>query len=275
METRIDFNLDDIVFENRNKDYGAYVLRKEYGANLTKATLLGAGLFLTIFTSSFIGLKYHKTADDTDDTGIYRIVDTIEPPSIIPDVPEPPKPSGGIKVATVVIPELVEPVNDETPEKNEVLSESNLENKVIGSVAIEGEGLDETFHLPPAPETNIAFVAPEPPAPPKKKVEEVFMVSEIMPEFKGGFPELYKWLGKNLRYPSAASRNGIEGRVIASFIIEKDGSISDVKVLKGIGFGCDEETSRVIQAMPSWSPGKQNGSPVRVKYTLPLTFKIE
>jgi protein TonB len=95
-----------------------------------------------------------------------------------------------------------------------------------------------------------------------------------MPEFEGGVKQMYKWLGNNLRYPVNATYNGIQCKVIVTFIIEKDGQISNVKVLKGIGIGCDEEAERVINEMPKWNAGMQNGTPVRVRYTIPLSFQI-
>ncbi|MFT5884371.1 MAG: protein TonB [Arcticibacterium sp.] len=109
----------------------------------------------------------------------------------------------------------------------------------------------------------------------KVPVEQpIFVASEVMPEFKGGLKKMYKSLGQNLKYPQLATRNGIEGKVIVSFVVEKDGQISGIKILKGIGFDCDKEAARVIQKMPKWSPGFQNGSPVRVSYTIPLSFQI-
>ena len=87
--------------------------------------------------------------------------------------------------------------------------------------------------------------------------------------------KLFKYLSKNLEYPTMASENGIQGRVIVGFVVGKDGSISDVKVLRGIGGGCDEAAKEVIENMPKWNPGKQRGRPVKVQYTLPVIFKLE
>lgn len=108
-----------------------------------------------------------------------------------------------------------------------------------------------------------------------KAVDLPFTSVEVMPEFTGGVVELYRWLGKNLNYPSAAVRAGVEGKVFVKFIVEKDGSISQLKVMKGIGFGCDEEALRVLKNMPKWSPGLQNGKPVRVYFTIPIAFRLQ
>lgn len=108
-------------------------------------------------------------------------------------------------------------------------------------------------------------------------VEEapIFTVVESMPEFKGGMPELYKYLGNNIKYPVMAKESGIQGKVYVTFVVERDGSITDVRVLRGIGGGCDEEAVRVVQDMPNWTPGKQRGKPVRVQYNLPVRFTLQ
>ena len=103
---------------------------------------------------------------------------------------------------------------------------------------------------------------------------EIFIEAEIMPEFVGGDIELSKFLSKNILYPKLAKENNIEGRVVVRFVVEKDGTISNTDILRKLGFGCDEEVIRLIKSMPKWVPGKQNGKPVRVYYTLPIVFKL-
>lgn len=104
--------------------------------------------------------------------------------------------------------------------------------------------------------------------------EQIFLVVETPASFPGGEAEMYKYLGKNMKYPSIAKDNNIQGRVYVSFVVEKDGSITDVKVLRGIGGGCDEEAIRVVKSMPKWSAGKQRGKAVRVRFNLPIVFKL-
>jgi len=106
------------------------------------------------------------------------------------------------------------------------------------------------------------------------QVDEPLLIAEQMPEFPGGQQELFTYLGNNLEYPKTAKSEGIEGRVVVNFIIEKDGSIGHVEVLKGIGGGCDQEAVRVISNMPNWSPGIHNGKKVRVSYKLPIQFAL-
>jgi len=105
-------------------------------------------------------------------------------------------------------------------------------------------------------------------------IEKVFTIVEQNPAFPGGQKAMYDFLNKNINYPSQARRMGIDGRVFVQFIIDKDGTITDVKSIKGIGAGCDEEAKRVIQMMPRWNPGKQRGNPVKVKLTIPVFFKL-
>ena len=99
-------------------------------------------------------------------------------------------------------------------------------------------------------------------------------IVETMPSFRGGQQKLFEFIGNNVVYPQEAKEAGIEGQVFVEFYIEKDGSVTDGKVLKGIGYGCDEEALRVIGLMPKWYPGKQRGKAVRVRYTLPINFKL-
>jgi protein TonB len=104
---------------------------------------------------------------------------------------------------------------------------------------------------------------------------QIFMVVESMPEFPGGEAALYKFLAENIKYPQMAKESGIQGRVFVTFVVERDGRVTDVKVLRGIGGGCDEEAIRVVADMPKWAPGKQRGKPVRVQYNLPVKFTLQ
>ncbi len=103
---------------------------------------------------------------------------------------------------------------------------------------------------------------------------QIFTVVESMPSFPGGEEARIKYLNDNIKYPQMARESGIQGRVFVTFVVERDGSVTDVKVLRGIGGGCDEEAVRVIQNMPKWIPGKQRGKPVRVQFNMPILFKL-
>ncbi|HHW81616.1 MAG TPA: energy transducer TonB, partial [Bacteroidales bacterium] len=117
-----------------------------------------------------------------------------------------------------------------------------------------------------------------PPPPPKaveeEATEEIFVVVEQQPEFPGGMSALMKFLGDNIKYPVIAQENGIQGRVITTFVVERDGSITDINVVRGQDPSLDKEAVRVIKTMPRWKPGQQRGKPVRVRFTLPVQFRL-
>ena len=121
------------------------------------------------------------------------------------------------------------------------------------------------------------YVAPVKDMEEEESAEElqIFMVVESMPEYPGGEATLYKYLAENIKDPQMAKESGIQGRVFVTFVVERDGSVTDVRVLRGIGGGCDEEAIRVVQNMPKWTPGKQRGKSVRVQYNLPVKFTLQ
>lgn len=267
--------LDDMIFEHRNKFYGAFELRRSYSNSLRKATFFGTAFMLLITGSSFVYFKsqpkevFKITCEfdlsDWDELPEEEMkVEVLTPPIVEPEMPPPvkqlaflpPEPIEDVLVIEEIVPPNVSDLNDAQ------ISKVNM------------EGVDAT---------TIIFDAP-PPAPVLTKeviesgvtpVEMPFTTVEMMPEFVGGARELYKWLGNNLRYPGAAVNAGVEGKVFVKFIVEKDGTISELEVLKGIGFGCDEEALRTMQKMPKWNAGKQNVRAVRVYFTLPISFKLQ
>jgi TonB family protein len=126
--------------------------------------------------------------------------------------------------------------------------------------------------------TSLALQAQESPSLPNSNLdtsEEIFTVVEDNPSFPDGVEAMYAYIGKNLKYPKEAKENGIQGRVVVQFIVNEDGSISNVKVLKDIGGGCGEEAARVVKAMPNWKPGTQRGKAVKVRYNLPFKFELD
>jgi protein TonB len=159
--------------------------------------------------------------------------------------------------------------DEEVKEDQEVKSQDDLSstNTAIGAFTVEGN--DETAEVKHVEEK---IAEPEPP-----KVEEtkVFDVVEQMPSFPGGPAALMQFLSSNIKYPVVAEENGVQGRVVCTFVVEKDGSITDVKVVKSVDPSLDKEAMRVVKSMPKWIPGKQNGSAVRVKYTVPVTFRLQ
>lgn len=265
--------LDDIVFENRNKAYGAYDLRKVYRPTLTKSMLIGGAIFVLAMLSPALISLIPKEEEEQ----FMQEIDLMKmpPPPIDPNEPPPPPPPPieVPKVATIKFlpPEVKK--DEEVPEETPPPVVEELEKAVVADKTQEG---DEN--------AQEAIVAPEETAPVKEEVkvveaapveEQIFQVVEQNPEFPGGMAALGQYLQKNLKYPAAASRANVSGRVFLTFVVNTDGSIQDIQVLKGLGFGCDEEAQRVVKGMPKWKPGKQSGRNVRVKYNLPISFVLE
>jgi protein TonB len=119
------------------------------------------------------------------------------------------------------------------------------------------------------------YTPPPPPKQVEEEEEEIFVVVENQPEFPGGEAAMMKFLSENIKYPVIAQENGIQGRVICNFVVERDGSITDVQVVRGVDPSLDKEAVRVIQSMPKWKPGMQRGKPVRVRFTLPVVFRLQ
>ena len=134
------------------------------------------------------------------------------------------------------------------------------------------EEIEYTYEIETTEEMSIEEYNYEEPK--EEEAETVFIIVEEQPAPIGGYSAFYEYIGKKLKYPAQARRMGIEGKVFVEFIIDKDGSITEVKLMKGIGGGCDEEAIRVIKAAPNWKPGKQRGQPVKVKLIVPITFKL-
>lgn len=273
-ETPNNATLDDIVFANRNKAYGAYALRKEYPRIVTRALIIGASVMgLALVGPTLISVL---TPEKKEEAMVEIDLMKIPPPPIDPNEPPPPPPPPVElpKVNTVkFLPPEVKP-DEEVPEETPPPAVEELKEAVAAEKTQEGDPNAEEVIA--APEESAgptkAEVVVEAPAP---KDDEVFTVVEQQPEFQGGTAAMYAWLGKNIKYPAAAQRANISGKVFVSFTVNTDGSITDAQVLKGLGFGTDEEAIRVVKSMPRWKPGKQSGRSVRVKYNLPISFQLE
>jgi periplasmic protein TonB len=258
-ETSNKATLDDIVFANRNKSYGAYALRTQYPNIVTRALLIGVGAMgLALIGPTLIDFL---KPEEVQETAVEVDLMKLPPPPIDPNEPPPPPPPPVElpKVNTVkFLPPEVKP-DEEVPEETPPPAVEELKEAVAAEKTQEGD-------------PNAEEVIVEAPAP---KEEEIFTVVEQNPEFVGGTAAMYAWLGKNIKYPAAAQRANISGKVFVSFTVNTDGSITDAQVLKGLGFGTDEEAIRVVKSMPKWKPGKQSGRAVRVKYNLPISFQLE
>lgn len=263
--------LDDIIFEGRNKLYGAYFLRQEYKQIVKRATLIGVGAFGLALSTPFIWAS--QNSRDKREVEI-TLQDVKLPPAEekkieLPEPPKPETPVEPVKQIKYLAPEIVTDEREiELPPTQEELAESKA---TIGPENVDGAEIE----MPPV-DPDLANTKPaiEAPVHVEKTEESIFTTVEKMPEYKGGIRALGEYLNKNLKFPSQAQRAGVGGKVFVSFVVMGDGSISQLSVSKGIGFGCDEEALRVVSKMPNWIPGKQSGRPVSVRFTLPITFQI-
>jgi protein TonB len=187
-----------------------------------------------------------KTYDTGSVVQLASLNDSFEDMLDIPVTQQPPPPA----------PAVQQPVVIEVPDDEEIEEE----------IAID---LDIEMTEDQVIEEIVAFEAPE-----EEVAETIHHIVEEMPAPVGGLAAFYKYLSKNLQYPAQARRMGIEGRVYMLFVVEKDGSLTDITVQKGIGAGCDEESIRVLKNAPKWNAGKQRGRPVRVRYSFPIIFKL-
>ena len=270
----------EMVFAGKNKEYGAYQLRKGTSGRNIKSLLI-----LVIAAALVGGFLAWKVIEQKQAEEQQAYMEAMELAKLQEQAkkekkkPEPIKPKVEQKKEIPVAREtqkFTAPVikKDElVKEENQVKQMDQLDDKVaVGTENKEGVK-DRNVE---AVRNDIAVAAPPPPPAPKPEVaNKVFDVVEEMPSFPGGQGALMAFLSSNIKYPVVAQENGVQGRVIVGFVVEKDGSISDVKVMRSVDPSLDREAQRVVKAMPKWKPGKQNGSAVRVKYTVPVVFRLQ
>ncbi len=263
----------DIVFTGKNKSYGAYALRQ----SSSKRHIL-AFLVVLIFVGVVAGLpsllkavnppKEHVDVVIFDGPTILDDLDNKEEEQIIePLITPPPTPIINAQQFTPPVVTPDELVNSE----RELLSQQDLNesNAVISTVTYE---TNNTVGIDPGElQREQRQIINQPPQEPNK----VFDMVEVMPQFPGGNAELMRYLSANIKYPTIAAENGIEGRVVLKFVVGKDGGITNIQVVRALDPSCDKEAVRVVKGMPKWIPGMQNGHAVAVYFTLPVLFKLQ
>lgn len=266
----------DLVFAGRNQAYGAYQLRK--GTGKRNVISIIAVVVLVLLCQIGLSLKKAADAEARKRAAMTEVVELskLEQPKKKAEVKqqkkiqvEPEKVVERVKSSIKFTAPVIKKDNEVKPEE-ELRTQDELMNTKTAIGAIDVKGNDdkggEVLKL------KEAVAQPEP----KPEVEnKVFDVVEQMPSFPGGPSALMKYLSENVRYPVVAQENGVQGRVVVSFVVEKDGHITDVKVVRSVDPSLDKEAARVVKSMPSWIPGKQNGSAVRVKYNVPVSFKLQ
>ena len=256
-EQRVE-SLEEIVFKNRNKEYGSYVLRKKYRRYLTISLIIGLLVIMSAAAYPLINayLNKEKLLREKEKSVTAEMLN-MPKEDLPPPPPPPPPPEALVEKVKFTAPKVVEDTNVESDfGKQDLLNQKGNTEVPTEEVQVEEKEV----------KTQVI----------EQKVEaEVFLIVEEPPTFPGGDAALYKWLGENLKYPEEAKELGIQGRVFVSFVVEPDGSTSNVVVKRGIGGGCDEEAIRIVKAMPKWGPGKQRGQPVRVQFNLPIKFTLQ
>lgn len=265
----------EMVFEGRNKEYGAYRLRKNAGKRnlyslitiFIAALAIWGGISLVKFVesrtksvaqTSVAELSALNQPKKKAEVKQQQKVKLEQPEKVVERV------KSSVKFTAPVIKK-----DDEVKPEDELKTQDELMNTKTAIGALDVKGNDDSNGE--VLKLKEAVAQPEP----KPEVEKVFDVVEQMPSFPGGPSALMEWLSNNVKYPVVAQENGVQGRVVVSFVVERDGSITDVKVVRGVDPSLDKEASRVVRAMPRWIPGKQNGSAVRVKYNVPVAFRLQ
>ena len=265
----------NLVFEGRNQAYGAYELRK----NTSKRNVWSIVIVALAAVLLYLGLTLQRMVEanrKVENTQVVAVTNIeqkkkeakVEKKEVIKQQ-EPEKVIEKVKSSVKFTAPVIKK-DSEVKEEDEIdLEKVQNSNAAIGTFNVEGN--DEKGGEVLKAKEEIA--APEPPK--HEEENKVFDVVEQMPSFPGGQSALMSWLSQNIKYPVIAAENGVQGRVVVQFVVEKDGSITDVKVVRSVDPSLDKEASRVVKSMPHWIPGKQNGSAVRVKYTVPVSFKLQ
>ena len=263
----------DLVFEGRNQTYGAYKLRKGTGKRNLWSLLIVLIAAVVIFSAIAIKNVIQANQRVAVTTGVeLSQIQTKKQPKVEKKTPvkiEQPKQVEKVKSSIKFTAPVIKKDEDVKPEE-EMKNQDDLQKTKTTIGAFNVQGNDEVGGEVLKAKEEIAQ-----PEPSKEEENKVFDVVEEQPSFPGGQGALMQWLSDNIKYPVIAAENGVQGRVIVQFVVSKTGSISDVKVVRGVDPSLDREAVRVVSQMPKWTPGRQNGTTVNVRYTLPVTFRLQ
>lgn len=271
----------DIVFEGKNKEFGAYELRASSPARHTRAVIIVVVSLIVILTLLILSLTgvFSRGEDEGPDVATEQTLATfeaeeepeeeqeeqvvIEQPE--PEVIQPEEVANEQRVTNILMVQ-----DDEFDETKQVKTQDEAtENEAqVGAIDVT-EGSNDLNKQVIRQEVVV-----EAPPVQEEQVYDMAMV-EQQPEFPGGQAAMYKWLGDHIVYPAQASEEGVQGRVVVSFEVSKTGSIENVKIARGRHPALDKEALRLVRSMPKWQPGRNNGQPVKVSYTLPITFRLQ
>jgi periplasmic protein TonB len=249
---------DEIVFESRNKEYGAYKLRKRYNTNLIISVLIGIVVLSTAVITPYLNAKALESRTKKAERQVEITLENLDTPTetVAPPPPPPPPPADVVQQAKYVPPVVVDSIKPEDNVQLMTADQASVEVRNEEVVEIVAEVQEEVQ------EEEVAEAAP-------------FVVVEEMPMFPGGDAELLRYIAENTVYPEIAKENNIQGRVIVRFCVTSKGGVNQVSILKGVDPELDKEAIRVVNTLPPFKPGKQGGKPVPVWYMVPITFTLK
>ena len=264
----------ELVFAGRNHAYGAYQLRKSTG----KRNLWSMVFVAAVAALAYVGLAAYNTYQEQQKARFEAEMEASlleqKKEAKVEKKTEDPKVElqkvEKVKSSIAFTPPVIKKDSEVKPEEEMKTQDELNENKTaIGAFDVKGNDEEGGTVLKAVEE----IATPEPPK--HEEENKVFDVVEQMPSFPGGPSALMAYLSSHVKYPAVAEENGIQGRVTVQFVVEKDGSVTDVKTMKSVDPSLDREAERVVRSMPKWIPGKQNGSAVRVKYFVPVVFRLQ
>lgn len=274
---------NDIIFAEKNKEFGAYQIRKKsdkrhnmamlymlMGLVVVFCLILGLNKY-SAYRAEKAALELQEQREKMMDAQIAQeeeVEEQEEPEEQKFEQPEVTVPEEVL--ATVQVTQIA--IVDADQVKNEVMDMDTQKEDNTARGVVTQEGSDDADKFK-AVQEQVVVKEPEPEV--KHKEEEIFVAVEQQAEFPGGQAALMKWLSQNVRYPETAQQNDVQGRVIVKFVVEKDGSIGTATILKGVDKDLDREALRVVKKMPKWQPGKNNGVAVRSYFNLPVVFKLQ
>jgi protein TonB len=272
----------DLVFEGKNKDFGAYVIRTESPKRHNKAvlwTLIGAvivGLLAwgLVKTQEYLAERRLAEMGEQEEVLIDMSQDAEEPEPEQERLEQPKPevlPEEVLKSVKVTELQIVE--DDKVKKEDEIKTQDELKETETAFGQKDNEKGTEDRNVTRTLKEEV--VVEKPVEKPKEVKEEIFRSVEQMPQFPGGDAALMKYLSSHIQYPAMAAENNVQGKVILQFVVEKDGRVGEVKVARSVDKDLDKEAIRVVKSLPKFTPGRQNGQAVRVWYTLPVTFKLQ
>lgn len=264
----------DLVFQGRNKVYGAYQLRR----GTSKRNIVSMIFVAAVAAVAYLGLAAYNSYQEAQKAKFEAEMEAslldakkeakVEKKTETPKVEQVQKVEK-VKSSIAFTPPVIKKDSEVKPEE-EMKTQDELKETKTAIGAFDVKGNDEAGGTVLKAVEDIA--APEPPKH-EEEQDKIFEVVEQQPQFPGG--SVNGWLADHIKYPVVAAENGIQGRVVVQFVVERDGSVSQVKVVRGVDPSLDKEAQRVISSMPKWIPGKQNGQAVRSRFTVPVTFRLQ